>query len=68
MLILYISNIQGGDLDRFDVKYQDFPDATVRVDAAWIQGGCRDMQDTLHIFNLLLITCCLYMKLKSSLY
>ncbi len=46
MSILGISKLQEGDQDRFDAKYQDFPDPTVRADSAWIQGGCGNMQDT----------------------
>lgn len=41
MLIWGISKLQGGDEDKFDAKYQDFPNSTIRVPSAWIESGCR---------------------------
>ena len=49
MLFWGISKVQGVDWDSFEAKNQDYPDPTGRVDQAWIQGGCREMQDTWHI-------------------
>lgn len=57
MLILNVSELQGGDGDRFDAEYQDFTNSTGRVQSAWIQDGCRkDAEHVAHtVFCIILI-------------